>query len=92
MSERRNPPFWFILRFFEQGDEPFTHKPMNRKILLAVGALFGILCAVSAYMAMDRGSIEYGLPVVIFFVVSAVCLIVGFFGSDRAVAKIWGNR
>ena len=84
--------FWFVLRHFEQGDEPFQHKPMNRKILLAVGGLFGLLGTVSAYMALDRGGIGYLLPVVVFFGASAVCLIVGLFGNDRAVAKIWGNR
>jgi hypothetical protein len=84
--------FWVVLRFFEQGDEPYNHKPLNRKILLAVGGLFAVLCGISAYMAVDRGGIEYGLPVLIFFVASAICLIVGLFGSDRAVAKIWGTR
>jgi hypothetical protein len=84
--------FWFLLRHFEEGDEPFTHKPLNRKILLAVGVLFGVLGAVSTYMAVDRGGIGYALPVVVFFAASAVCLIIGLFGSDRAVAKIWGNR
>jgi len=84
--------FWFLLRHFEQGDEPFVHKPMNRKILLAVGVLFGILGSVSGYMALDRGGMGYAVPVVVFFAASAVCLIIGLFGSDRAVAKIWGNR
>jgi hypothetical protein len=84
--------FWFVLRHFEAGDEPYTHKPMNRKILLAVGVLFGILGSASAYMAVDRGGLAYALPVVVFFGASVVCLIVAFLGSDRAVAKIWGNR
>lgn len=84
--------FWFVLRHFEDGDEPFTHKPRNRKILLAVGVLFGVLCAASAYMAADRGGIGYALPILVFFAASAVCLIVALLGSDRAVAKIWGNR
>lgn len=92
MASDPKKTFWFVLRHFEQGDEPFTHKPMNRKILLAVGVLFGLLSAVSAYMAIDRGGIGYLLPVLVFFSASAICLIVGLFGSDRAVAKIWGNR
>ena len=84
--------FWVVLRPFEQGDEPYTHKPLNRKILLAVGVLFGVLCAASTFMAVDRGGIGYALPILVFFAASAVCLIVGLLGSDRAVARIWGNR
>lgn len=92
MDSSARRAFWFVLRHFEQGDEPFIHKPMNRRILLAVGVLFGVLCTASAYMAVDRGGFGYALPVLIFFAASAVCLIVALLGSDRAVAKIWGNR
>lgn len=81
-----------ILRPLEQGDEPFAHKPLNRKILIAVGVLFMILCGVAAFFALNQSAAGYIAPVVIFFTVGAVCLIVGFLGNDRAVSKIWGNR
>jgi hypothetical protein len=82
----------FILRPFERGDEPFAYKPLNRKVLLAVGVLFAILGSVSTYFVIDRGGLAYSLPVFVFFGAALVCLVVGVFGSDRAVAKIWGNR
>jgi hypothetical protein len=84
--------FWFILKHFEQGEEPYRYRPLNRRILLAVGVLFGVLCAVSTYLALDQGGIGYLVPVVVFFAAAAVCLIVAIHGSDRAVSKIWGNR
>ena len=84
--------FGFILQPFEQGDESFTHKPLNRKILVAVGALFGMLCAVSITLAIANGQAGYLIPIVVFGGASLVSLVVGLLGSDRAVAKIWGNR
>jgi len=32
------------------------------------------------------------LPIVLFFVISLVCFVVGLLGSDSAVARIWGTR
>lgn len=92
MKSRLTQFFWFILRFFESGDEPYTSKPLNRKILIAVGVLFNVLWMVTAYLYAGRGGFDYLLPVVIFFSAGTVCLVVGLLGSDRAVAKIWGNR
>lgn len=83
---------WFVLQPFERGDKPYTYKPMNRQILIVVGILFGVLTAVSIYFATLAAGLGYLIPVAVFSVVSLVCLIVGLLGSDRAVAKIWGNR
>jgi len=84
--------FWFILRFFESGSEPYDYKPLNRKILLAVGVLFHVLWLVTAYLYAGKGGYDFLIPVAVFFVAGLVCLVVGLLGSDRAVAKIWGNR
>lgn len=83
---------WFILRIFEEGDEPYTYKPLNRKILIVVGILFAVLCAGIVYASIGGGGIGYLLPAVVFFGVGFVCLTVGLLGTDRAVSKIWGNR
>lgn len=84
--------FWPVLRPFELGEGAFSHKPLNRKILIAVGMLFMLLCAVAAFFAIRQGAVGYVLPVIVFFAAGAICLIVGSLGNDRAVAKIWGNR
>jgi hypothetical protein len=83
--------FWFVLQFFEQGDGPYRYKPMYRKVLLAVGCLFALLCAVSVYFSAGVAGFGALIPVLVFATVSAVCLIVGLLGSERAVSRIWGQ-
>ncbi len=81
-----------ILNVFEKGDEPYEAKPLNRKILIVIGVLFSFLVSVVIYLSYDKGEPGYLIPVVVFSGVAVVALIVGFLGTDRAVAKIWGNR
>ena len=83
---------WFILQYFEQGDEPYKYKPLNRQILNIVGALFCFLSAATIYVGIDEDGLGFLVPAIVFFGVGFVCLTIGLLGSDRAVAKIWGNR
>lgn len=78
-----------ILKIFENGDEQYIYKPMSRVILLVIAILFGFLTAGIILLMNSLGAI---IPLIIFGTVSLVCLIVATLGSDRAVAKIWGNR
>ena len=84
--------FWFILRIFESGDEPYNYKPLNRTILIVVGFLFLALSMITVFSSIDTEGYGFLIPVVVFFSVGFICLTVGFLGSDRAVSKIWGNR
>jgi len=84
--------FWFILRYFESGDEPYSYKPLNRQILVIVGLLFFALCAGAVVASVFQGSFGYIVPILVLFTVGLVCTVVGFLGTDRAVSKIWGNR
>lgn len=84
--------FWFILQFFEKGSESYTYKPLNRKILLIVGFLFIVLSMITLYLSLGANDYGYLLPVIVFFSVGFISMIVGFIGSDRAVSKIWGNN
>ncbi|UCD33327.1 MAG: hypothetical protein JSV38_05515 [Desulfobacterales bacterium] len=84
--------FWFILQYFEKGNEPYNYKPLNRKILVIVGFLFIGLSTVTLYLSIDAEGYGYLIPVIVFFGVGFVSITVGFLGSDRAVSKIWGNR
>lgn len=81
-----------ILDMFEAGDGEYKYKASYRTILIAVGALFLLLSLVSLAAALYTAQPGAWLPFIVFFAVGSVCEIVGFLGSDRAVAKIWGNR
>lgn len=84
--------FWFILSVFEKGNEPYRYKPLNRTVLLVVGSLFIALSLVTVYFSIGTAGYGFLIPVIVFFSVGFVSLIVGLLGSDRAVAKIWGSR
>jgi hypothetical protein len=83
--------FWPILGRFEKGDAPFSYKASSRTILLIVGILFGALSGGSLYFSILKGDFSAFLPILVFFGVALVCLVVGGLGSDRAVATLWGN-
>lgn len=92
MKERMRRLFWPILRTFESGEGDFSYKASHRTILIAVGSLFLLLAFGSLY-ASFRASMYGGLiPGGVFLAIGAVCFIVAFLGSDRAVAKLWRNR
>ncbi len=81
-----------ILNFFEKGDEPYTYKPLNRKILIFMSTLFLSLAIIVAYLSGDNSDPGYLIPVVVFSVMAIIGLVVGLLGNDRAVSKIWGSR
>lgn len=92
MKEMLRKLFSPLLVVFEKGDEPYAIKPLSRRILIAIGVLFFGLASGVAYLALDVGELGFLLPVLVFYAISLVALVVGGLGSDRAVAKIWGNR
>ena len=81
-----------ILNMFETGDGEYKYKDSYRTILIVVGALFLLLSLISLAAGFYTAQLGALLPFMVFFCVGAVCEIVGFLGSDRAVAKIWKNR
>ena len=83
--------FWFVLCHFEKGEGPYSYKPSNRSITIAVGILFGGLSGGNLYFSLQKADASNALTVVVFFVVAAVALIIGLLGSDRAVANLWGS-
>lgn len=84
--------FWPILAFFEKGGNAEGYRPSHRKILLAVGFLFFVLSGVSLFFSIFAETLSALFPIVLFFVISLVCFVVGLLGSDSAVARIWGVR
>ncbi|MGB5325403.1 MAG: hypothetical protein WBN40_08280 [Pseudomonadales bacterium] len=81
-----------ILIRFEEGDDEYNYKSSHRTILKIVGTMFLLLSAVSLVAATITVQAVAVLPFLVFFCASSVCLIVGFLGNNRAVAKIWRNR
>ncbi len=81
-----------VLAYFEKGEPAASYRPSHRKILLAVAALFMVLFCVSLYLALSAGQLGALIPVVAFFTVSSISLIVGALGNDTAVARIWGLK
>lgn len=84
--------FWPILRFFETHEEVANYKKSHRVALNVAGALFVFLSLVSASAAYAIGGVGSLIPVIIFFCVGTVALVVGSLGSDNAVCKIWGTK
>lgn len=84
--------FWPILAPFEKDGDAAGYRSSHRKVLLGMGFLFLVLAGVSGFIALKTGEPGGLVPLVVFFAVGAVCWIVGFLGSDAAVARIWGNR
>lgn len=84
--------FSSILNPFEQGSEAYTYKASHRKVLIVVGILFLLLSTVSFVASLSVQQWGGLLPAFVFFAAGLVSGVVGALGSDRAVAKIWGNR
>lgn len=83
--------FWPILKFFETEQAPQHYKKSHRMALIGVGILFWILSAGAAWAASYVEQLGVYIPVVVFFAIGFVSLVVGLFGSNGAVAKIWGG-
>ena len=81
-----------ILSLFEGQEGEFEYKPSHRFILKIVGTLFFFLSVASLAACIFAAQLGALLPVIVFFCVGIVCLVVGFLGNDKAVAKIWNSR
>lgn len=81
-----------ILSRFEKQQSTENYKPSHRIVLNVVGGLFLFLSCSTGWAAFYSNDIGFYIPVVIFFIIGFVSLIVGTLGKDCAVARIWGNR
>lgn len=81
-----------VLNIFETGESDYSFKRSHRITLIVVGTLFLLLSLVSLAAAIYTSQVGAWLPFLIFFSAGSVCAIVGFLGSDQAVAKIWGSK
>lgn len=81
-----------ILNYFESGEEDYTYKESHRKILIAVGILFLLISSISLVVTIKTGQYGGMIPILVFLSAGLVCGIVGFLGTDQAVARIWKTR
>jgi hypothetical protein len=84
--------FWPILKVFETDVEPANYKKSHRVALNILGALFILLSLLAGWTAFSVVGLSSLIPVVVFFCVGSVAVIVGSLGSTGAVAKIWGSK
>lgn len=84
--------FWPILRRFETGGESTNYKKSHRVALNVMGSLFILLSLLSAAAAQSVGGAASLIPVIVFFSLGFVAVVVGTLGSDCAVSKIWGTK
>lgn len=91
MKQILKKAFWPILRFFETDEPADNYRKSHRTILNILGGLFLILSLGSASAVIFTGKFEAIAPVIIFFCIGSVSLIVGVLGSDSAVSRIWGK-
>ena len=83
---------WPILSFFETGEASTNYKKSHRTILIIVSSLFTFLAIISAVMAYKINSVSALIPVIIFFGVALVSIVIAVLGSNGAVSKIWGSN
>ncbi len=80
-----------LLNRLESGNDAYEYKSSHRKILIALGVLLSSLAGFVLWLALRAEDTGYYLPVVLFGTIGFMCLLVGFLGSDRAVAKLWNS-
>ncbi len=80
-----------ILNIFESDSGEFVYKSSHRYILIFIGCMFSMMAIAVLWVAQGQDP-GYFLPVLIFGLIGIVSFIIGFLGTDRAVAKIWGTR
>ncbi|MBE1299175.1 MAG: hypothetical protein GJ680_04630 [Alteromonadaceae bacterium] len=81
-----------ILNQFETQDVAPNYKSSHRIALNVVGSLFLVLSIGAGYAARFGDDLGFFIPVVVFFCLGLVALVVGTLGSNGAVWKIWGTK
>ncbi|PKM29053.1 MAG: hypothetical protein CVV07_12195 [Gammaproteobacteria bacterium HGW-Gammaproteobacteria-11] len=81
-----------LLTPLERGDQPYHYPPKARLILWVVGILFlGLSIGLAVFLPAGT-DVAFLVPVSIFGLVGLFAVIIAWLGSERAIAKVWGNR
>lgn len=81
-----------ILNIFENNDDEFICRSLNRKIVLFISVVFFLLAFALPYYMPQLIQMGYWFVMIVFGSLSSVGLIVGTLGSEKAVAKLLGSR
>lgn len=81
-----------ILTPFESWEGEYHYRKSGRLILKVVGVLFLVLSLISLLASLAVGSLAAIIPIGVFLCGGVFCLVIGGLGSDRAVARVWGNK
>lgn len=80
-----------LLAIFESGEGEYKYERTHRIALVVLGLIFsglGTAVLVLSVLFAQAGAL---IAAVFFLGIGITSLVIGGIGSDRAVAKIWGN-
>lgn len=78
-----------MLVLFDSSEGEYDYKPSHRTILIVLGLLCFLIASISLVVTVMTGELAGIIPIALFGITGVVCEIVGWLGSDRAVARIW---
>lgn len=81
-----------ILNIFENNNDEFVYRSLNRKIVLFISSVFFLLAFALPVFLPRLIEMGFWFVMLVFGSLSLVGLIVGLLGSDKAVAKLLGSR
>ena len=81
-----------ILNIFENNNDEFIYRSLNRKIVLFISSVFFLLAFGVPFYMPPLIEMGFWFVMIVFGGLSSVGLIVGSLGSDKAVAKLLGSR
>lgn len=81
-----------ILNIFENNNDEFVYRSLNRKIVLFISSVFFLLAFALPVFLPQLIEMGFWFVMLVFGSLSLVGLIVGLLGSDKAVAKLLGSR
>lgn len=81
-----------ILNIFENNNDEFIYRSLNRKIVLFISSVFFLLAFGLPLYMPQLVEMGFWFVMIVFGGLSSIGLIVGLLGSDKAVAKLLGSR
>ncbi len=81
-----------ILNIFENNNNEFIYRSLNRKIVLFISVVFSLLAFALPVFLPQLVQMGYWFVMLVFGALSFTGLVVGLLGSDKAVAKLLGSR
>jgi hypothetical protein len=81
-----------VLNIFENNNEEFIYRKLNRKITFFISFVFFLLAFLVPLLMPHLFKLGYWFIMIVFGSLSITGLIVSLLGSDKAVAKLLGSR